>query len=88
VIFGHAFEDSVSTRAEFRVSGGEADGYMHDADAGGTRFINQGDGVAQHAVRLHDGLDGIMEGAARGGEVVLVLDEDDRRGFRIQGPLL
>ncbi|HVD80833.1 MAG TPA: hypothetical protein VNB87_09895, partial [Propionibacteriaceae bacterium] len=46
------------------------------------------DRVVQHAGRVHHLSDGSVEGASVGGEVVLILDQDDRRGLGIQGKIV
>ena len=67
--------------AQFVVALGEGDRRVHDGRACGPGGIYETDRVGEHGGLVHHGLDGGVEHAALGGEVVLVLDKHDgRRG--------
>ena len=80
-----ALEDAVRVRAELVVAVGERDRRVHDGGTGLARCVDDALGVVEHAGLVHDPLDGAVQHAAFGGEVVLVLDEDDGGGGRIDG---
>jgi len=67
--------------AQLVVALGEGDRRVHDGRACGPGGTDETDRVGEHGGLVHHGLDGGVEHAALGGEVVPVLDEyDGRRG--------
>ena len=48
------------------------------------RARNCRDRILEHVICLHDAFDRVVEGATRGGEVILILDEHQRCCICIQ----
>ncbi len=80
LVVDDALQDAVGIAGQFAVAFGKGDRRMHDGDARLARSGDDRDRVAEHVVGLHDILDPVMKDALRRGKIVLVLDQDNRRG--------
>ena len=57
----------------------KGDGYVNDSTAGHASRVHCLLGVRNSGVFVKAGLDGLVERASLGGELILVLDEDESR---------
>src|SRR5918999_5623595 len=78
-------EDAVGVEGKLAVARYVGDRRVDDRRPGGSRGLHQPARVLQHPGALHDVADRVVQGAALGGEVVLVLDQNDGGALRIEG---